>query len=126
MDETNPASASARVAVECLTLWLEQDRQRAIDHISNLDADPAGPGPTNLIVGLLNLSAWLVLTLAKERGAATNDELRELTLAKERGAATNDELRELTLAKERGAATDDELREKAGDILHDFSRQLPE
>jgi hypothetical protein len=92
MDETNPASASARVAVECLTLWLQQDRQRAIDHISNLDADPAGPGPTGLIVGLLNLSAWLVLTLAKERGAATNDELRE----------------------------------KAGDILRDFSRQLPE
>jgi hypothetical protein len=126
MDETNPASASARVAVECLTLWLQQDRQRAIDHISNLDADPAGPGPTNLIVGLLNLSSWLVLTLAKERGAATNDELRELTLAKERGAATNDELRELTLAEERGAATDDELRGKAGDILRDFSRQLPE
>ena len=92
MDETNPASASARVAVECLTLWLQQDRQRAIDHISNLDADPSGPGPTNLIVGLLNLSAWLVLTLAEERGAAT----------------------------------DDELREKAGDILRDFSRQLPE
>jgi len=73
-------------------LWLEQDRQRAIDHISNLDADPAGPGPTGLIVGLLNLSAWLVLTLAEERGAAT----------------------------------DDELREEAGDILRDFSRQLPE
>ena len=49
-----------------------------------------------------------------------------LTLAKERGTATDDELRELTLAKERGAATDDELREKAEDILRDFSRQLPE
>jgi hypothetical protein len=108
MDETNPGTATTRVAVDCLTLWLQSDRQRAIDHISNLDADPAGPGPTGLIVGLLNLSAWLVLTLAEERGAAT------------------DELRELTLAKERGAATDDELREKAGDILRDFSRQLPE
>jgi hypothetical protein len=126
MDETNPASASAQVAVECLTLWLEQDRQRAIDHVANLEVDPSGPGPTNLIVGLLNLSSWLVLTLAEERGAATDDELRKLTLAEERGAATNDELRELTLAKERGAATDDELREKAGDILRDFSRQLPE
>jgi hypothetical protein len=126
MDETNPASASARVAVDCLTLWLQSDRQRAVDHIADLELDPAGPGPTGLIVGLLNLSAWLVLTLAEERGAATDDELRELTLAKEQGAATDDELRELTLAEERGAATDDELREKAGDILRDFSRQLPE
>jgi hypothetical protein len=92
MDETNPASASARVAVDCLTLWLQSDRQRAVDHIADLELDPAGPGPTGLIVGLLNLSAWLVLTLAEERGAAT----------------------------------DDELREKAGDILRDFSRQLPE
>jgi hypothetical protein len=126
MDETNPGTAATRVAVECLTLWLQSDRQRAVDHIANLELDPAGPGPTGLLVGLLNLSAWLVLTLAEERGAATDDELRELTLAKERGAATDDELRELTLAKERGAATDDELREKAGDILRDFSRQLPE
>jgi hypothetical protein len=92
MNETNPATATTRVAVECLTLWLEQDRQRAIDHIANLELDPHGSGPTNIIVGLLNLSSWLVLTLAKERGAAT----------------------------------DDELRQKAGDILRDFSRQLPE
>jgi hypothetical protein len=126
MDETNPATATTRVAVDCLTLWLQSDRQRAVDHIANLELDPGGSGATNLIIGLLNLSAWLVLTLAEERGAATDDELRELTLAKERGAATDDELRELTLAKERGAATDDELREKAGDILRDFSRQLPE
>jgi hypothetical protein len=92
MDETNSATATTRVAVECLTLWLQSDRQRAVDHIADLATDPGGPGPTNIIVGLLNLSSWLVLTLAKERGAAT----------------------------------DDELREKAGDILRDFSRQLPE
>jgi hypothetical protein len=92
MDETNPATAATRVAVECLTLWLEQDRQRAVDHIANLELDPGGQGGTTIIVGLLNLSSWLVLTLAKERGAAT----------------------------------DDELREKAGDVLRDFSRQLPE
>jgi hypothetical protein len=77
MDETNPASASARVAVECLTLWLEQDRQRAIDHIAKLETDPSGPGPTNLIVGLLNLSSWLVLTFASAQRATSEDELRE-------------------------------------------------
>jgi hypothetical protein len=76
MDETNPANA-AQVAVECLTLWLEQDRQRAIDHIAHLEVDPRGPGPTNLIVGLLNLSSWLVLTLASAQGATTDDELRK-------------------------------------------------
>jgi hypothetical protein len=77
MDETNPASANARVAVECLTLWLEPDRQRAIDHIAALEADPSGPGPTSLIVGLLNLSSWLALTFASSQGATTDDELRE-------------------------------------------------
>ena len=92
MDETNPASASARVAVECLTLWLEQDRQRAIDHIAKLQVDPSGPGPTNLIVGLLNLSSWLVLTFASAQRATSEDELRE----------------------------------KAGAILREFLRQLPE
>ena len=77
MDETNPAADANRVAVECLTLWLGQDRQRAIDHIAALEADPNGPGPTNLIVGLLNLSSWLVLTFASAQGATTDDELRE-------------------------------------------------
>jgi hypothetical protein len=77
MDETNPIGANARVAVECLSLWLEQDRQQAIDHIANLQVDPSGPGPTNLIGGLLNLSSWLVLTLASAQGATNDEELRE-------------------------------------------------
>jgi hypothetical protein len=76
MDETNPATATTQVAVECLTLWL-QDRQRAIDHIANLEFDPSGPGPTNLIVGLLNLSAWLLVSLAETQGEATDEELLE-------------------------------------------------
>jgi hypothetical protein len=76
MDEANPAPATTQVAVECLTLWL-QDRQRAIDHIANLEFDPSGPGPTNLIVGLLNLSAWLLLSLAETQGEATDEELLE-------------------------------------------------
>jgi hypothetical protein len=76
MDEANPATAATQVAVECLTLWL-QDRQRAIDHIANLEFDPSGPGPTNLIVGLLNLSAWLLISLAETQGEATDEELLE-------------------------------------------------
>jgi hypothetical protein len=76
MDEANPATAATQVALECLTLWL-QDRERAIDHIANLEFDPSGPGPTNLIVGLLNLSAWLLISLAETQGEATDEELLE-------------------------------------------------
>jgi hypothetical protein len=76
MDETNPVAAATEVAVECLTLWL-QDRQRAIDHIAKLEVDPSGPGPTNLIVGLLNLSSWMLLSLAETQGEATDVELQE-------------------------------------------------
>lgn len=76
MDETNPATAATEVAVECLTLWL-QDRQRAIDHIANLQFDPSGSGPSTLIVGLLNLSSWLLVSLAETQGEATDVELQE-------------------------------------------------
>jgi hypothetical protein len=75
MDETNPATAT-EVAVESLALWLE-DRQQAINHIANLEVDPSGPGPTNLIVGLLNLSSWLLISLAETQGEATDVELQE-------------------------------------------------
>jgi hypothetical protein len=76
MDETNPATAATEVAVECLTLWLE-DQQQAINHIANLEVDPSGPGGTNLIVGLLNLSSWLLISLAETQGEATDVELQE-------------------------------------------------
>jgi hypothetical protein len=76
MDETDPATAATEVAIECLTLWL-QDRQRAIDHIANLELDLSGPGPASLIVGLLHLSAWLLLSLAETQGEATDVELLE-------------------------------------------------
>jgi hypothetical protein len=76
MDETNPATAATEVAIESLTLWL-QDRQRAIDHIANLQFDPRGSGPSTLIVGLLNLSSWLLISLAETQGEATDVELVE-------------------------------------------------
>ena len=74
MDETNPATAATEVAVECLALWLE-DPQQAVNHIANLELDPSGPGATNLIVGLLNLSSWLLVSLAETQGEATDVEL---------------------------------------------------
>ena len=76
MDETNPATDATEVAVECLALWLE-DPQQAINHIANLEVDPNGPGATNLIVGLLNLSSWLLISLAETQGKATDVELQE-------------------------------------------------
>jgi hypothetical protein len=76
MDETNPTTAATEVAVECLTLWLE-DPQQAVNHIANLELDPSGPGATNLIVGLLNLSSWLLVSLAETQGEATDVELQE-------------------------------------------------
>ena len=76
MDETNPTTAATEVAVECLTLWL-QDRQQAIDHIANLQFDPSGSGPSTLIVGLLNLSSWLLISLVETQGEATDVELVE-------------------------------------------------
>jgi hypothetical protein len=76
MDEANPAIHATEVAVESLTLWLE-DPQQAINHIANLEVDPSGPGATNLILGLLDLSSWLLVSLAETQGEATDVELRE-------------------------------------------------
>jgi hypothetical protein len=73
MDETNPGTVATRVAVECLTLWLESDRLSAATHIAKLTHDPDGPGADRIITGLLNLSMILVLDLAKERGANADD-----------------------------------------------------
>jgi hypothetical protein len=73
MDETNPATAATRVAIECLTLWMEQDRLGAAERIAKLQVDPDGPGATTIITGLLNLSHVLVLSLAKARGAGPGE-----------------------------------------------------
>ena len=74
MDEMPPTTAYTRVAVECLTLWMEPHRPGAALHIALLKQDPAEADA--MIVGLLNLSHKLLLKLAKERGATPYD-LRE-------------------------------------------------
>ena len=62
-----------RVAVECVTLWLEPDRQSAAKYIAHLRHDPDAPGADTMIAGLVSLSHLLVVMLAKERGAAAGD-----------------------------------------------------
>ena len=71
MNEMPPTTASTRVAVECLMLWLERDRASAALHIAQLKQDPEEAD--EMIVGLLNLSHKLLLKLAKEQGATPYD-----------------------------------------------------
>jgi hypothetical protein len=73
MSETNPATASTRVAVEFLTLWMESDRLGAAEHITRVLSDPDGPAAHSIIAGHCNLGMLLVLMLAKERGAGADD-----------------------------------------------------
>jgi hypothetical protein len=77
MSEMNPATASIRVAVECVTVWLESDRQSAATYIAHLLHDPDGPGADTMITGLVSLSEFLVLMLAKERGASADDSVEK-------------------------------------------------
>jgi hypothetical protein len=69
MSDTNPVTASTRVAIEFLTVWLEGDKQFATEHIYRVLKDPDGPGADMAIVGLLNLSTLLAFELAKARDA---------------------------------------------------------
>jgi len=72
MSEMNPATASTRVAVEFLTLWMESDRLRAAEHFERVLDDPNGPPARSIIAGQCNLGMLLVLMLAKERGAGAD------------------------------------------------------
>ena len=69
MSEMNPVTASTRVAIEFLTVWLEGDKQFATEHINRVLKDPDGPGAGEAIVGLLNLGMMLAVELAKAQGA---------------------------------------------------------
>jgi hypothetical protein len=72
MDQPDPKTEAIRVAIECLTLWMEpgpEARVDAVEHIVRLQYDPDSPGGNNVIPGLLNLSMMLLLSLAEEQGA---------------------------------------------------------
>lgn len=76
MDQPHLETDNTRVAIECLTLWMEPDdgaRYRAVQHISHLMHDADGPGAVNIISGVLDLSMFLATSLAKECGAGEED-----------------------------------------------------
>lgn len=63
---------ATRVAIEFLTLWMEDDRRGAAEHITNV----LGPQPEPVaaaIAGLLNLNMHALFALAKARGAEPDD-----------------------------------------------------
>jgi hypothetical protein len=77
MSEMNPATASTRVAIELLTLWMEPGdaaRLSAAQHIQRVLNDPDGPGAPSIIAGQCNLGMVLVFALAEAQGA---EDLRE-------------------------------------------------
>jgi hypothetical protein len=70
MTTPNPATAATRIAIEFLTLWLEDNRQAAAEHMYDVLHDPASPQVEALIAGLLNLSMLFAFEAAKANGAA--------------------------------------------------------
>lgn len=77
MDEMPPTTACMRVAVECLTLWIEPHRPSAALHIALLKQEP--DEADRIIVGLLNLGDMLLLEFARQRGAKTAEEVAKET-----------------------------------------------
>jgi hypothetical protein len=73
MSEMNPATTGTRIAVEFVTLWMEQDRLCAAEHITRILNDPDTRGAPLIVAGQCNLAMLLVLMLAKERGAGADD-----------------------------------------------------
>jgi hypothetical protein len=73
MSEMNPATAGTRIAIEFVTLSMEQDRLCAAEHIARILNDPDTPGAPLIVAGQCNLAMLLVLMLAKERGAGADD-----------------------------------------------------
>ncbi len=78
-DPSNSRTQATRVAIECLTLWMESGDEassNAMEHILRIRTDQ-GVSEITIIAGLLNLSALAIETLAQERGA-TPAQVRDL------------------------------------------------
>jgi hypothetical protein len=65
-----PRRDAARLAIECVMMWLEPDRQRAAEHITENvlggeTIDQLMANRNQLITGLLNLSMFLVRDVAR-------------------------------------------------------------
>jgi hypothetical protein len=77
---------STRVAIECLTLWMEPGddaRVGAIKHIERLAHDARNSGADQIIYGLLDLSTILVQFFARSE-ALGNDFSEEARLILQR------------------------------------------
>ena len=71
-------TGATRQAVEFLTLWMEpglEPRQAAAKHIMSVTGHDLNGEWVRTVSGLLNLGMFLVLQLARERGATTDEEL---------------------------------------------------
>ena len=89
MTEPNPGTDATRVAIECVTLWMERGADArlstaAAGHIAELVHGAEGPGPGTVIAGLLNLNTLVLLDLMKQRGehdvhGAAGEYLRHLS-----------------------------------------------
>ncbi|MEU1621752.1 hypothetical protein ABZ479_31200 [Streptomyces sp. NPDC005722] len=69
MTEPSKAEEATRLAIEFLTLWLEDDREGAARHIAGVVEGLDGAERMRMVAGLLNLNMFVVLDLAKARGA---------------------------------------------------------
>lgn len=63
------ATDATRVAIEFLTLWMEQDRDGAAAHITDVLTGPDAPQTAHVVAGLLNLNMFTIFELAKANGA---------------------------------------------------------
>ncbi|MFJ4627125.1 hypothetical protein [Streptomyces sp. NPDC088847] len=64
---------ATRVAIEALTLWLEDERHNAAAHIADIHTGPDAADKDSTIAGLLNLAMILGMDLAKANGAQPDD-----------------------------------------------------
>ncbi|WP_409237367.1 hypothetical protein [Streptomyces sp. PA5.6] len=60
---------ATRLAIEFLMLWMNDDRQAAAAHISEVFYGDTAPDPMHVVAGLLNLNMLTIFELAKTQGA---------------------------------------------------------
>jgi hypothetical protein len=88
MSDINPAIvAGTRIAVDYLTVWMEQDQLTAANYIIAVLNDPNGPGVFNIVAGQLNLGMLLMAMLAQAHGAVTADDINRMAGEILRGVA---------------------------------------
>ncbi len=69
-------TAATRIAVECLTLWLQPGAEAwvaAAEHMVELMGTPINATSIDMVSGLLNLNVWVLFDLMKERGLSLHE-----------------------------------------------------